>query len=391
LRFLLDRENVDTAFQEQLFGAGVLSVKQFGALVKNQDELKTVLESEFTIAGEGLAKRVAVSRIVVAWEAARARATKAAEADAEFEIQRTPKQLLPNDFRAMKDAFEGKWWPLEPKKTPARVYVEKILHGLEKGELRAEALTEVVHYDEGDVDVLRAIGDPSGSLKAIRTSPTSPLPRDPEELRARITLLGTAWQLAAFQQTGCAVVQGLVPQLFTEYFDYLLGEFVLKLYGKDECGNTVGGPPWSLILSYEHEIRREAMRQVEKGTPLPLALRMAWRDPVTKDRFFTTPLSLKRSRATSTSSDNAPEKYARTEGGKAKGKGKGRNKKGKGKGGEKAGAKEWGCQSRTPDGKPICYKFNDEAEQCSKPKCTFLQVCGRCFRDHPMFRCPGIN
>jgi len=163
------------------------------------------------------------------------------------------------------------------------------------------------------------------------------------------------------------------------------------LYGKDEFGNTVGGPPWSLILSYEHEIRREAMRQVEKGTPLPLALRMAWRDPVTKDRFFTVPLSLKRSRATSTSSDNAPEKYARTEGGKAKGKGKGRNKKGKGKGGEKAGAKEWGCQSRTPDGKPICYKFNNEAEQCAKPKCTFLHVCGRCFRNHPMFRCPGIN
>ena len=29
---------------------------QFGALVKDQDELKTVLREEFTIPGEGLAK-----------------------------------------------------------------------------------------------------------------------------------------------------------------------------------------------------------------------------------------------------------------------------------------------------------------------------------------------
>ena len=59
LKFLLDRENVDSSFQDQLFAAGVSSVAQFGALVKDQDELKTVLREEFAIPGEGLAKRVA--------------------------------------------------------------------------------------------------------------------------------------------------------------------------------------------------------------------------------------------------------------------------------------------------------------------------------------------
>ena len=70
-------------------------MKQFGALVKDRDELKTVLDTEFTIEGMGLAKRVAISRIVVAWETARARATKAAEAEAEREAQVTPKQVRP--------------------------------------------------------------------------------------------------------------------------------------------------------------------------------------------------------------------------------------------------------------------------------------------------------
>ena len=134
---------------------------------------------------------------------------------------------------------------------------------MEKGELRAEALSEVVHYDEGDVDVLKAIWDPSGSLKAIRTAPTAPLPRDPEELRSRLMLLGTAYQMVAYQQTSCAVLQNLTPHLWLEYLDYLLGDFVLRLYAKDEFGSTVGGPPWSLILSYEHEIRRAAIRETE--------------------------------------------------------------------------------------------------------------------------------
>ena len=65
LKFLLDRENVDSGFQDRLFTAGVTSVKQFGALVKDHDELKTVFDAEFTIGGTGLAKRVAISRIIV--------------------------------------------------------------------------------------------------------------------------------------------------------------------------------------------------------------------------------------------------------------------------------------------------------------------------------------
>jgi len=114
LKFLLDREMVDSNFQDQLLGAGVNSVKQFAALVKDRDELMTVLDSEFTIPGEGLVKRVAMSRIVVAWETARARASKAAEAEADCEVMMTPKQVRPNDFRAMKETYESTWLLLEP-------------------------------------------------------------------------------------------------------------------------------------------------------------------------------------------------------------------------------------------------------------------------------------
>ena len=152
-------------------------------------------------------------------------------------------------------------------------------------------------------------------------------------------LLSIAWMMVAFQQSGCAAIQDLTPQLFVGYLDYLLGEYVLRLYAKDEYGNTIGGTPWGLILSYEHEIRREAIRQTESGTPFGVALRAAWKDPVVKDRFFTTPLSLKRSRPPSSFDPDSVVKYARTDNtndkGKGKGKGKGKVKgKGKGKGGK---------------------------------------------------------
>ena len=66
------------------------------------------------------------------------------------------------------------------------------------------------------------------------------------------------------------------------------------------------------------------------------------------------------------------------------------------KGGGKAGGKgtkggrasSSGCAAKTPEGKGICFRFNNESETC-KGKCLFEHVCGRCFGKHPMYKCPG--
>ena len=163
------------------------------------------------------------------------------------------------------------------------------------------------------------------------------------------------------------------------------------MFVRDEFGNTVGGPPWNLVLSYEHEIRREAVRETErKGTLFRDALLAAWKDPIIKERYFTTPLSLKRSRATSSSSANDnyqdQHKVARVDQDKGNTKGTGKGT-GKGKTKGKGGSKDGNCKAKTPDGKLICYRFNNEAESCTKAKCNYLHVCGRCFKDHPLFRC----
>ena len=54
----------------------------------------------------------------------------------------------------------------------------------------------------------------------------------------------------------------------------------------------VSSPAWALIVSYEHAIRCKALTLVKKGATLKGALRTAWEDPITKERYFTTPLCL---------------------------------------------------------------------------------------------------
>jgi hypothetical protein len=112
-----------------------------------------------------------------------------------------------------------------------------------------------------------------------------------------------------------------------------------------------------------------------------------------KERYFTTPLALIPGRKRSSDhvasgasvGDGPPVKHPRfTDKGKGKGKG------GKGKKGNKSMNSAAGCASKTPDGRSICYKYNNQNEDCRKKKCTFLHVCSICFKDHPMYICtPG--
>ena len=100
-------------------------------------------------------------------------------------------------------------------------YVEEICDGIEKAEPRAEPLTEVINVTEGEVDLTKAVWD-AGSTKAMRTYPTVQLPRDPEELRARLALMGRAWAFVAFAQPNCAYIQKITPQTWVEYSNYFL-------------------------------------------------------------------------------------------------------------------------------------------------------------------------
>ena len=271
---------------------------------------------------------------------------------------------------------------------PAKVYVEKIADGIEKAEPRAELLTEVVNKLEGDTDLMQTIWDRAGTPRSVRTYPTVAVPRDPEELRNRIAILGIAWAFVAILQPSSKVLAGCTPQDWTSHLENVLGPFVHRLHARDQSGNIVASPPWTLVSSYEQEIRRKMVELMTDGIPIAEALKKAREDSVVKKRYFTTPLS-------AGSRKRKAEEYPNTENydfGSAEYNHKGKGKtKGKGKGKTKSKGKYTApvrtCEEKAPDNKKICFKFNDRDDKCTRKKCPFLHVCGWCSKDHPIYRC----
>ena len=46
----------------------------------------------------------------------------------------------------------------------------------------------------------------------------------------------------------------------------------------------------------------------------------------------------------------------------------------------------------TPEGKPVCYRYNNPQEKCKAKKCRFEHVWGLCFSPkHPMHACDAKN
>ena len=153
------------------------------------------------------------------------------------------------------------------------------------------------------------------------------------------------------------------------------------LVARDVEGNTIASPPWSLVLSYEHAVRKQAVKLVNReGKSWVVALKSAWRDATVKERHFTTPLALYAKR---------PQPPWRTAPVQPPAKQQKGGKKGRGKG--KPSVQGSHCASHTPQGDLICYRFNS-GEKCKEKKCKYKHVCGICFSTkHALPECTSKN
>ena len=142
-------------------------------------------------------------------------------------------------------------------------------------------------------------------------------------------------------------------------------------------------------MSYELQLRKRMSRLVTyEGLTIGRALLAARQDVEVKNRFFVTPLSF--AAATAQREPRQSGGYDRVRppgptrpspwGAKS---GKGTKNKG-GKDSKNNAPKDW--HSETPDGRKICFAWNNRDEQC-RGGCGFVHVCRRCFGDHPAHAC----
>ena len=385
LKFLFGKEGVSREPQLKFFHIGITNVAKFSSFADGIDDLKKVLKDEFDLdPSAALKDRTQVACVVCAYTSAAARTVKMAEMEAEMDTRQWTKPVPRTEYAAMRTAFEAKYWKLEDKEAPSKEYLEKCLEAVEAGEFRAETLAEVVSRDEVDPETLMPAWDKTGNMTIKRSSTLVPLPGSPEALRRRLSILGNALIMIGLKHTNQVALQKLDPGLFDKYKAYLLGDHVLNLTACNERGEVALSPPWHLIVNYELAIRKKACYDLNNGTFMTFAesLQNAWKDPITKERGFVTPLALC---SVVASSNRESDRF---QGGEFKrkvfkGAGKGKSSKGSGKGGSMKGS------STTPDGRPICYRFNNPKEKCKSKKCRFEHVCSFCFQRHPRFQCSG--
>ena len=66
--------------------------------------------------------------------------------------------------------------------------------------------------------------------------------------------------------------------LFEKYKEYLLGDYCYGLRSSEDSGSLV--PSWSLVLSYEHAIRKHAYKVMATGPSPGTLTRSSCRLPI---------------------------------------------------------------------------------------------------------------
>ena len=323
-----------------------------------------MLKSDFGLDSEASLKvRGQVASYLLAWQTARTRIKLQAEAEASSELREWAKPIPQTDYVAMRQGFAKLHGELEDKQIPSKEYLKKKLHELENGEFRAEALPEVVSRDEVDPDTLTPVWDAKGHIAVKRGNTVV--------LRMRLTAVANALIMMKLKHTARRELKEFTPALLEKYKDYLLGDYAYGLRASDDSGEMITPVDAGAKLQARYS---EALLQAHVAAGD--ALQASTREVVERAHSQGAPvyytLGPLRKRGCSARSSATPP-AATDKGGKGKDKGKGKGRKG---------------HTRTPDNKPICFRYNSKAGCKKKAKCHFAHVCTRCFGDQPAINCP---
>ena len=278
LRFTLSRNDVDDDLQAAFFTNGITTIQKFSSFFRSEDDLIEVMRDSFaTDAANGLEARAQLASVICAWRETQTKQKRQAEVEAEMDTREWTKPIPTGDYINLRNAFTRVLGKIEDKVIPSKEYMEKKLQELENGEFRAELLSEVVSKDEVDPDIMVLIFDSKGALSVKKGSTTVALPTGPEQLRRRLSVMLHCILMLALKHTNREEIQDMSRDTMERYKDYILGDYVWGLSSTDLQGNQIQTPPWSLVLSYEHAVRKRAYSlMVSDHLKLGAALEQAW-------------------------------------------------------------------------------------------------------------------
>jgi len=227
------------------------------------------------------------------------------------------------------------------------------------------------------------------------------------------------WEMVHLKGAGRSVLRDYTVDVFQKHAEYILGDECLLL---GEANPTMScSPSWELLMKYEFELRKSAIRKVnESGVTLAEAMALARSSVEHRTSYFITPLAMPGSRAQAPRPPALPAQEPRDNkrkageasfpssgdgGGKGKPKGKDKGKK-KSKGASsieelkqlaprsaykiiRTNPGRFGAQFKGPDGVPRCHNY--QTGHCSQEGCKYTHACIRCGGAHGILACPDLG
>lgn len=402
LAFVFTEAEVPLVYQVKIGRIGYRTVRRFASWADTRPALRTALQGDLaldvTAGGDaGAEARVVAASIICAWETASELASREAVLKADSRANNTQRPVSVLERVAMRRAYEHVHGVIPDCECPSAEYMAQKFEETEQEVPTASPLDEVASIEDLESQSLSAVLDISGQLRIKKAKSKGLMPTSSEELRAKLRVECNVWAFLGTKFTAKGWLQGVSPMKWQRYADFLLGDKVSNL--KIPClqGDAMQSvrPPWNVVLHYEYELRKAAMKAArDSGQQIDEALSAAMANSELKEVHFTSPLALmnmSRERAPKREGEWAKETNAEKKWRKGKGKGKGKEPKGKGKGkGKEAKGKGKGLISSTADGRQVCYGYNDPAG-CQVEGCSRLHICRvkGCGQAHPTHAHPG--
>ena len=364
LQFILGESGVELENQAAIarhYG----SLRKFSALGDDRAAIRTACLQDFAIPADTPHARAQTASVVAAWETAKEYMAKEIELKAEAKILGQPRVLQIHERQAMIRAVELVHGSLNDAECPSSDYLSIKAEETECNEPTAAPLDEIVSKQASTNSQIQSAVDTTGHIRVTRTKTKAKMPSSTEEYRRVMKVEMFSWLCMASRYKSKHWLHGLTSTPFLKFTEFILGDRVYGLQIPSSTGDNSQQrvkPDWTVILAFEHKLRKEAMKKVHNGHTLADALEAVIRDPDLKEAYFTTPMALKASMP-----EPQPFKYQRfgnkgSFGGKqfstySKGKGKGSKGKTKSKSMDTR-LKGLNLAWRTPDGRELCFAWN---------------------------------
>lgn len=224
-RGLLDAKSVPEAVQAELARKEVDSSEMYAVIADDRGGVRTFVKDVLGIdPAADPARSIDVARLVVCWEAAKQRLQISTSQEAKANADNEPKAIPVNDYLAVKKRFENQFYTLREEEVPSRNSLEDLADQLETGDWRSMSLKEVA--SKGDVDSDSQWGSLTvgklGQVKLKKSAVETPAPKDLEEFRQKLKLLGHHFVFLRMLHPTRKELGDVTPFTFSSYGDYML-------------------------------------------------------------------------------------------------------------------------------------------------------------------------